>query len=93
MPSVHSPCRAQNIHGNDLENVPLALSLHVLLVLVQPTLAAAKLIMLTFTVSRFAHMIWYMSYGSHEVRATLWSLNCFANYAAVCQLLAACEVL
>ena len=59
----------------------------------QPTLAAAKLIMLTFTVSRFVHAVWYANYGSHEVRATLWSVNCFCNYAAICQLLAACDVL
>jgi|EP00322_Chrysochromulina_rotalis_P012282 uncharacterized membrane protein YecN with MAPEG domain len=81
-----------NVHSNDLENIPLALTLHVLLVLVQPTLAAAKLIMLTFTVSRFMHTIWYMNYGSHEVRATLWSLSAFSNYAAIFQLLAACKV-
>jgi hypothetical protein len=82
-----------NIHGNDIENIPLAITLHMLLVLVQPTLPTAKLIMLTYAVSRYIHTFWYAWYGSHEIRATLWSINCFCNYAAVCQLLAACNVL
>eukprot|EP00316_Scyphosphaera_apsteinii_P017318 CAMPEP_0119312864 /NCGR_PEP_ID=MMETSP1333-20130426/27056_1 /TAXON_ID=418940 /ORGANISM="Scyphosphaera apsteinii, Strain RCC1455" /LENGTH=188 /DNA_ID=CAMNT_0007317543 /DNA_START=162 /DNA_END=728 /DNA_ORIENTATION=+ len=79
-----------NIHGNDIENIPLTLILHTLLVLVQPTLQTAQFIMITYTVSRFLHSFWYSWYGSHEIRATLWSINCFANYAAVCQILAAC---
>jgi len=64
----------------------------VLLVLVQPTAATAKLIMVTYTVSRFMHTFWYAWYGSHEIRATLFSVNCWANYAAVFQVLAACNV-
>jgi uncharacterized membrane protein YecN with MAPEG domain len=82
-----------NIHGNDLENIPLTLILHACLVLVQPTVATAKLIMVTYTVARYVHTFWYSFYGSHEVRATIFSLNCACNYAAVCQLLAACDVL
>ena len=82
-----------NIHGNDVENVPLTLTLHALLVLVQPTLATARLIFVTYAASRVAHTFWYAWYGSHEIRAIFWSLNCWANYAAVCQLLAACDVL
>jgi uncharacterized membrane protein YecN with MAPEG domain len=82
-----------NIHGNDLENIPLTLLLHTMLVLVQPAEPTAKFIMLTYTISRFVHSFWYMFYGSHEIRATLWSVNCFCNYAAVCQILAACDVL
>ena len=82
-----------NIHGNDLENIPLTLVLHALLVLVQPSAAAAKLIMITFTASRFLHTFWYWFYGSHEIRAMIFSLGCWANYAAICQLLSACGVL
>ena len=82
-----------NIHGNDLENIPLTLVLHACLVLIQPTVATAKLIMVTYTVARYIHTFWYSFYGSHEVRATIFSANCFCNYAAVCQLLAACDVL
>lgn len=82
-----------NIHGNDIENIPLTLALHLLLVLVQPTYLAAQIIMLTYTVSRCLHTLWYAGYGSHEIRAMIWSLNAFANYAACCQLLAACELL
>lgn len=82
-----------NIHGNDVENVPLTLTLHALLVLVQPTLATARLIFVTYAASRVAHTFWYAWYGSHEIRAIFWSLNCWANYATVCQLLAACDVL
>jgi uncharacterized membrane protein YecN with MAPEG domain len=86
-------CTMHNIQGNDIENIPLTLILHLLLVLCQPTVATAKLIMMTYTISRFLHTFWYAWYGSHEIRATLWSINCWANYAVVCQILAACEIL
>jgi uncharacterized membrane protein YecN with MAPEG domain len=82
-----------NIQGNDIENIPLTLILHLLLVLCQPTESTAKLIMITYTISRFLHTFWYAYYGSHEIRAILWSVNCWANYAVVCQILAACEIL
>ena len=82
-----------NIHANDLENIPLALILHLLLVLVQPSAAAATLIMGSFTASRLLHTFWYAFYGSHEIRAMIFSINCWANYAAVFQILAACGVL
>ena len=82
-----------NIHGNDLENIPLTLVLHFLLVLVQCTESTAKLIMVTYTVARFLHTFWYFNYGSHEIRAMIFSVNCWANYAAVCQILSACGVL
>ena len=39
-----------NIHGNDIENIPLTLFLHMVLVLVQPTLLTAQIIMLTYTI-------------------------------------------
>ena len=64
-----------------------------MLVLVQPTVAAAKFIFLTYTISRFVHTFWYANYGSHEIRAMLFATNCFCNYAACCQILAACGVL
>jgi len=78
-----------NIHENDIENIPLTLFLHLLLVLIQTTVPVAKFIMITYTVSRYIHTFWYAWYGSHEIRATLWSLNCFCNYAAVYQIVAA----
>ena len=61
--------------------------------LLQPTNAVAKLIMITYTASRFLHTFWYALYGSHEIRAMIFSINCWANYAAVFQILAACGVL
>lgn len=82
-----------NIHGNDLENIPLTLTLHTLLVLVQPTAPVANLIMITYTVSRYLHTFWYSFYGSHEIRAMIFSIGCWANYAAAAQLLAACGAL
>lgn len=57
-----------NIHGNDIENVPLTLFLHTLLVLVQPTPLVGKIILLTYTISRYVHTLWYAWYGSHEIR-------------------------
>jgi len=78
-----------NIHENDIENIPLTLFLHLVLVLIQTTVPTAKFIMITYAVSRYIHTFWYAWYGSHEIRATLWSLNCFCNYAAVCQIVAA----
>ena len=81
------------IHNNDLENIPLTLFLHAILVLLQPTNAVAKLIMITYTASRFLHTFWYAFYGSHEIRAMIFSINCWANYAAIFQILAACGVL
>ena len=82
-----------NIHANDLENIPLALILHLLLVLVQPSAAAATLIMWSFTASRLLHTFWYAFYGSHEIRAMIFSVGAMSNYAAVCQILSACGVL
>ena len=82
-----------NIHGNDLENIPLTLFLHALLVLLQPTQSTATLIMATYTASRFLHTFWYAFYGSHEIRAMIFSVGCWANYAAVFQILAACGIL
>merc|ERR1712232_1099483 len=61
-----------NIHENDIENIPLALFLHLVLVLIQPTVPTAKFIMTTYTVTRYLHTIWYAWYGSHEIRATIW---------------------
>lgn len=82
-----------HIHENDLENIPLTLTLHLLLVLVQPSLLTAQVIFLTYTIARLLHTLWYAWYGSHEVRAMIFSLNCFANYAACTQILAACGYL
>ena len=45
------------------------------------------------TVARYLHTFWYAYYGSHEVRAMIFSLNCWANYAASAQILSACGVL
>merc|ERR1712032_934833 len=61
------------IHENDIENIPLTLFLHLVLVLIQTTVPTAKFIMITYTVSRYIHTFWYAWYGSHEIRATLWS--------------------
>ena len=82
-----------NIHANDIENIPLTLALHTLLVLVQPTLTVARLVFITYTVSRFVHTCWYAGYGSHEIRAMIFALNCFSNYMAAVQILAAVDVL
>jgi len=97
-----APCKTEDdmakttmhhIHGNDLENIPYTLLLHLLLVLLQSTASVANFIMVTYTVARYIHTFWYAFYGSHEIRAILFSVNCFCNYAAVCQILAACGVL
>jgi hypothetical protein len=111
-----------NIHGNDIENIPLTLFLHLMLVLVQPTFVVGQAILLTYTITRYIHTLWYAWYGSHEIRtlqrgstpqprsacvangaptfcvrapcccpgATLWSINCFCDYAVCCQMVAAC---
>jgi len=62
-------------------------------VLVQPTLTVARLVFITYTVSRFVHTCWYAGYGSHEIRAMIFALNCFSNYMAAVQILAAVDVL
>jgi len=69
--------RINRIHANDLENVPFMIVLGLLMVLVNPSTTAANFYLILNLAARLVHTLWYAISGSHEIRATLWSINCF----------------
>ena len=85
--------RFNRIHQNDMENVPFMIILGFFMILVNPADWVAKLLLLLNLFVRLLHTAWYAIAGSHEIRATLWSMNCFCMVGFACQVLRACEII
>jgi glutathione S-transferase len=58
---------------NDLESIPGFLAAGLLLVLANPPLLLAQILIWTYVVSRAAHFIAYVTAQLHDVRAFCWT--------------------
>jgi glutathione S-transferase len=65
--------RSRRINLNDLESIPGFLAAGFLLVLADPPLLFAQLVIWTYVASRAAHFVAYVTAQLHEVRAFCWS--------------------
>jgi uncharacterized MAPEG superfamily protein len=80
--------RSRRINLNDLESIPGFLAAGFLLVLAQPPLLLAQVLIWTYVVSRAAHFVAYVTAQLHDVRAFCWtwgslSVIAMAGYALV----------
>jgi glutathione S-transferase len=78
--------RFNRIHQNDLENVPFMIMFALVMVLVSPEDWVAGILMKVNLTARIIHTVWYAIAGSHEIRATLWSINCFCMVGYIFQI-------
>ena len=67
--------RSRRMNLNDLENIPGFLAAGFLLVLVNPPLLLAQVLLWTFVAARAAHFVAYLTAQLHEVRATCWTFS------------------
>jgi glutathione S-transferase len=65
--------RSRRINLNDLESVPGFLAAGSLLVLAEPPLLLAQILIWTYVVSRAAHFLAYVTAQLHDVRAFCWT--------------------
>jgi uncharacterized MAPEG superfamily protein len=65
--------RSRRINLNDLESIPGFLAAGFLLVLVQPPLLLAQILIWTYVASRAAHFVAYVTAQLHDVRAFCWT--------------------
>jgi glutathione S-transferase len=70
--------RSRRINLNDLESIPGFLAAGFLLVLVQPPLLLAQILMWGYVAARAAHFVAYLTAQIHDVRATLWTFSSLA---------------
>ena len=75
--------RSRRINLNDLESIPGFLAAGFLLVLVDPPLLLAQILIWTFVVSRAAHFIAYSTAQLHDVRAFFWTWGSLSVIAMV----------
>ena len=79
--------RWARIHNNLLENVPITIAMALCMVFCQPSNEAVSCFILPYPFVRLLHMCWYAIAGSHEIRATLFSLGVVCNYGCMIQAL------
>jgi glutathione S-transferase len=65
--------RSRRLNLNDLESIPGFLAAGFLLVLVQPPLLLAQVLIWTYVASRAAHFVAYVTAQLHDVRAFCWT--------------------
>jgi len=65
--------RSRRLNLNDLESIPGFLAAGFLLVLVQPPLLVAQILIWTYVASRAAHFVAYVTAQLHDVRAFCWT--------------------
>jgi glutathione S-transferase len=65
--------RSRRMNLNDLESIPGFLAAGFLLVLVQPPLLLAQILIWTYVVSRAAHFAAHVTAQLHDVRAFCWT--------------------
>merc|ERR1711976_948941 len=80
-----SNARWARIHGNLLENVPITFALNLVMLFCKPSDMAVTLFMAPYPFIRLVHLFWYSIAGSHEMRATFFSLGIFCNCGCMCQ--------
>jgi len=67
--------RSRRINLNDLESIPGFLAAGFLLVLANPPLLFAQILIWTYVVSRAAHFVAYSTAQLHDVRALFWTFS------------------
>lgn len=67
--------RSRRINLNDLESIPAFLAAGFLLVLTNPPLILAQVLIWVYVVSRAAHFIAYLTAQLHDIRATCWTFS------------------
>jgi glutathione S-transferase len=65
--------RSRRINLNDLESIPGFLAAGFLLVLADPPLLLAQILIWTYVASRAAHFVAYVTAQLHDVRAFCWT--------------------
>ena len=65
--------RSRRLNLNDLESIPGFLIAGFLLVLVEPPLLVAQILIWTYVASRAAHFVAYTTAQIHDVRAFCWT--------------------
>lgn len=65
--------RSRRLNLNDLESIPGFLAAGFLLVLVQPPLLLAQVLIWTYVASRAAHFVAYVTAQIHDIRAFCWT--------------------
>lgn len=65
--------RSRRINLNDLESIPGFLAAGFLLVLADPPLLLAQVLIWTYVASRAAHFVAYLTAQLHDVRAFFWT--------------------
>jgi glutathione S-transferase len=65
--------RSRRINLNDLESIPGFLAAGFLLVLAEPPLLLAQILIWTYVASRAAHFVAYATAQLHDVRAFCWT--------------------
>jgi len=67
--------RSRRINLNDLESIPGFLAASFLLVLVEPPVLFAQILLWSFVAARALHFVAYLTAQIHDVRATLWTFS------------------
>ncbi|NVK41808.1 MAG: MAPEG family protein [Oceanospirillaceae bacterium] len=70
--------RSRRLNLNDLESIPAFLVAGLLLVLVEPPLWLAQLLIWTYVIARAAHFAAYVSAQIHDIRAFCWTWSSLA---------------
>ncbi len=73
--------RSRRMNLNDLESIPGFLAAGFLLVLAEPPLLLAQLLIWTYVASRAAHFLAYVTAQLHDVRAFCWTWSSIAVIA------------
>lgn len=75
--------RSRRLNLNDLESIPAFLVAGFLLVLTDPPLLLAQVLIWTYVVARAAHFIAYSTAQLHDIRATCWTFSSLSIVAMV----------
>lgn len=67
--------RSRRINLNDLESIPGFLAAGILLVLVNPPVLLAQILLWTYVAARAMHFVAYLTAQIHDVRSTLWTFS------------------
>jgi glutathione S-transferase len=67
--------RSRRINLNDLESIPGFLAAGLLLVLTDPPVLLAQILIWTYVAARTAHFIAYLTAQLHDVRALCWTFS------------------
>jgi glutathione S-transferase len=73
--------RSRRINLNDLESIPGFLVAGILLVLADPPLLLAQILIWTYVISRAAHFVAHLTAQLHDIRAFCWSRGSFSVIA------------